>query len=323
MAKFLLAGPIRRWADRSHRLRKLIWSVETGLVRLLAGLLRLLPVDTASAAGSRLMRLLGPWSKKSQVIRDNLRIAFPDKDGAEIDALVLDIWSNTGAVMAEYPHLATICQDQAGARLQFEIRGSSAVYQPGGRPAVFVSGHFANWELPAAVATIALGIPLVGVYTALQNPGLDRLLEKARKPLGCAVVERQGAMRKLLRNLKNGVSAGLIMDQRVDAGESLPFFGHNRPTSLTAAQLAVKLDLDLIPVQIQRLQGARFRVVFHEPLRPTDAAADEHQKAVEITKKINRLFESWIREKPADWYCSKRRWPKPLMRRLLGQQKTL
>ena len=322
MAKLLLAGPVRRWADRSPGFRKLVWSVETALVWLLAGLLRLLPVDTASAAAGKLMRLLGPGRKKSQVMRDNLRIAFPDKGDEQIDALVRDVWSNAGAVMAEYPHLKTICRDQADDRLQVEIRGTSTVYNAGGRPAVFVSGHFANWELPAAVAA-SLDIPLAVVYTALQNPGLDRLLKRARKPLGCAVVERQGAMRKLLRNLRNGVSAGLIMDQRVDAGEPLPFFGQERPTSLTAAQLAVKLDLDLIPVQIQRLRGAHFRVVFHEPLRPADPAADAHDKAVQMTREINRLFESWIMEKPGDWYCSKRRWPKPLMRRLLGQKKTV
>jgi KDO2-lipid IV(A) lauroyltransferase len=117
-------------------------------------------------------------------------------------------------------------------------------------------------------------------------------------------------MRALLRELKAGRSIGMIMDQRVDSGEPIPFFGIAKYTTLVPARLALKHGFDLVPVRTERLDGARFRVTFYEPLRPDDPDADELEQARQVTAKINRAFEDWIRERPEDWWCSKRRWPK-------------
>jgi len=180
------------------------------------------------------------------------------------------------------------------------------------KPAVFVSAHLANWEL-AAGAIAHRGVPLNVVYTRLQNPGLDRMLYRARLALGCGLLEREGAARQLMRSLKQGTSIGLIVDQRVDGGSPVPFFGHDMLTSITPAQLAVRFDCELIPVQIQRIEDARFRAIFHPPVR-VDADLPDDQKILEMTSKVNSLFEDWIRERPQEWMCTKRRWPKHLMK---------
>jgi KDO2-lipid IV(A) lauroyltransferase len=139
---------------------------------------------------------------------------------------------------------------------------------------------------------------------------MDRMLFRARQSLGCGLVERDGAGRQLIRCLKQGTSVGLIVDQRVDSGEPVPFFGRDMLTSITPAQLALRFDCELIPVQIQRLKDARFRVIFHEAVEADDETADNPSKALQMTLKINALFESWIREQPQQWMCTKRRWPK-------------
>jgi KDO2-lipid IV(A) lauroyltransferase len=148
------------------------------------------------------------------------------------------------------------------------------------------------------------------VYTPLQNPSLDRMLQRARGELGFQTVARDGAARELMRCLKHGKSVGLIVDQRVDSGEMLPFFGTGMLTSVTPAQLALRFNCELIPVQVQRLPGARFRVSFHAPLRATDPAAPAAEQASQLRRAINQLFEAWIRERPQEWMCTKRRWPK-------------
>ena len=269
----------------------------------------MLPPDLASTAGYRLMRRLGPRLDKTRHIRRNLGIAFPDKSAADIEELVGDVWGNLGSILAEYPHLGTICHRQAEQRLECVMRGDAEVFKQSGKPAVFVTAHLANWEL-AAGAVVHLGIPLSVVYTRLQNPHMDRMLYKARQALGCGLVERDGAGRQLMRCLKQGTSVGLIVDQRVDSGEPVPFFGRDMLTSITPAQLALRFGCDLIPIQIQRITGARFRAIIHEAVKATDESADKHSKALQMTMKINALFESWIREQPQQWLCTKRRWPK-------------
>jgi KDO2-lipid IV(A) lauroyltransferase len=205
--------------------------------------------------------------------------------------------------------MGTICRRDGESRVEFVMRGDPEVFRKTGKPAVFVSAHLANWEISAG-AVAHLGIPLTVVYTRLQNRYLDRLLLRARQALGCGLVERSNAARELVRCLKQGTSVGLIVDQRVDSGEPVPFFGRDMLTSITPAQLALRFDCDLIPVQVQRLKGARFRIIIHDAVEADDKAADTHTRALQMTRKINGLFESWIRERPYEWMCSKRRWPK-------------
>ncbi|MEA3242455.1 MAG: lauroyl acyltransferase [Pseudomonadota bacterium] len=306
MAKLFLGD---KHTDHSPRVLQLLWAIESGLIGLLGGLSRLISPDRASSAGRRLMRRLGPRMDKTRHIRRNLKIAFAEKNAADIDELVRDIWGNLGSILAEYPHLGTICHREAEQRLEVVMRGDPQVFRKTGKPAVFVSAHLANWEL-AAGAIVHLGIPLSVVYTQLQNPHMERMLFRARQSLGCGLVERDGAGRQLIRCLKQGTSVGLIVDQRVDSGEPVPFFGRDMLTSITPAQLALRFDCELIPVQIQRLKDARFRVIFHEAVEADDETADNPSKALQMTLKINALFESWIREQPQQWMCTKRRWPK-------------
>ena len=306
MAKLFLGD---KHADHSPRLLQLLWAIEGGLVGLLGGLSRLFSPDLASSGARRLMRRLGPRLYKTRHIRRNLKNAFPEKNAADIEELVRDIWGNLGSILAEYPHLGTICHREADQRLEVVILGEPQVFRKTGKPAVFVSAHLANWEL-AAGAVVHLGIPLTGPYTQLQNPYMDRMLYRARQSLGCGMVERDGAGRKLMSCLKQGTSVGLLSDQRVDSGEPVPFFGRDMLTTITPARLALRFDCELIPVQVQRLKGARFRIIFHPAVKADDETADNHTKALQMTKKINTLFEAWIRERPQEWICSNRRWPK-------------
>lgn len=309
MAKLLLGN---KHKDHPPRLLNLLWSLEAGLIGILSRLARLFSPDTASRYGARLGRRFGPPLDKTRLIRRNLKVAFPDKSAAELDTLVADIWANLGAILAEYPHLERICHSEGARRLECVVPPGLRVFTERDRPAVFVSAHLANWEL-AAGAVVRQGVPLDVVYTRLQNPGLDRMLHRAREALGCGMIERDGAARQLLRSLKAGTSVGLIVDQRVDVGEPVPFFGHTMLTSVTPAQLALRMDCELIPVQIQRLHDAHFRAIFHPPVSAGPDTADD-RKAYEMTKKINSLFESWISQRPQEWMCTKRRWPKHLVK---------
>ncbi|GMQ83633.1 MAG: lysophospholipid acyltransferase family protein [Gammaproteobacteria bacterium] len=304
MAKLFLGSKHTDW---SPRLLRILWALEAGLVGLVGALARLLPPDTASAAGHALLARLGPRLDKTRQIRRNLKIAFPETDEAETSRLIRDIWGNIGSVLAEYPHLNRICR--ARQRINCVTEGDPEVFRKTGKPAVFVTAHLSNWET-AAGAFVQQGVPLSVVYTKMQNPWMDRLLFRARESLGCGLVERGSAARELLRCLKKGTSIGLLVDQRVDAGEPVPFFGRNMLTSITPAQLALRFGCELIPIQVQRLHGARFRVTFHKPVVADDENAENAEKILQMTGKINMLFESWIRERPHEWMCTKRRWPK-------------
>jgi KDO2-lipid IV(A) lauroyltransferase len=76
------------------------------------------------------------------------------------------------------------------------------------------------------------------------------------------------------------------------------------------AKLALKFECDLVPVQVERLQDAHYRVTFHPPVRPRDATISETDQAIDMIQQVHHQFEDWIRQQPEDWFCSKRLWSK-------------
>ena len=113
-----------------------------------------------------------------------------------------------------------------------------------------------------------------------------------------------------MRALKQGRTAAMVMDRRVDEGSPIRFFGHDKTSTLLPAKLALKHHCELVPVQVERLQDAHYRVIFHPPVRPTNPGADENARAINMIQQVHGQFETWIRQHPADWFCSKRLWPK-------------
>ncbi len=310
MARLLFFTSSRKRAASAPALTRLLVGLEGLAMALAWWILRLLPADFASALGSRLLTVIGPRLAKHRKIKHNLAIAFPELSQAEVEALARRAWANIGAIMAEYPHLETICVREA-ERLDTVMNDEVWGLLQAGKPMVFVTAHLANWEV-SATAMAREGIPMMVVYSPQQNPRMDRMLRRQRRALGVELVSKDLAMRPLMQQLKQGGCVGLVVDLRVDSGEPVPFFGQDMWTTLMPARLALKFDGALVPGRVERLQGARYRVTVHEPIRPDDETADEPVQVLQMTCKLNALFESWIREHPEQWMCTKRRWPKRL-----------
>lgn len=298
---------IRNKHKRSRWLRDAGWRLEAAVLSLFwlhAGTLR--PAN-ASAIGRRLFRWLGPRTAKHRRVMHNLSIAFPDLEHDRIAALARDVWGNFGSVLAEYPHLSELATTWASAGIDMVIDAETRRVLAHGVPAVYITAHLGNWELVGSAIT-GMGVPLSVVYAPQGNPALNRLLQAKRRNLGCRFIEKKNAPRTLLRELRSGRSVGLLPDQRMDGGESLPFFGKNTPSPTTPAWLAIKTGSPLVPVQVERTGDARYRAIFHKPV-DTTGKANEREAVVQVTAAINRLFENWIRQHPEQWLCMKRRWP--------------
>jgi len=263
-------------------------------------------VQQASATGRALVRRLGPKTHKHRQIKRNLALAFPTLDTRQRESLACDIWGNFGAVMAEYPHLQTLTAAGSPPFISVVMDDATRTIFEAKQPAIYVSAHLGNWELVAS--TIAKsGIPLSVIYGPQSNPVLERMIQAQRKSLGYRLIAKKNAIRQLVYEIRSGRSVGLLPDQRVDSGEPVPFFGWEAPTTTSPAWLALKLDCPLIPVQMERTGNARFRVVFHRPVVSGDSSG-ARADPLQVTKDLNHLFEDWIRSRPDQWLCIKRRW---------------
>ena len=310
MAEFIVGNALRKAARQHGFLQRLLWRVDFALVWSLVALFRLLPVDWASRFGAAICAVVGPMIRgKTALIEENFRTVFPEKSPDEITRLARNCWRNAGRVLGEFPHLDRIYHDRGTERLEVVVQAPDSTFVDRNRPAVVVGAHLSNWEL-AAVAMGRLGIASTNLYSPVTNPWLDRLLRKSRAALRCELLPRDNSARQLLDTLKSGRTVGMIIDRRVDEGKPIPFFGREKNTTLMPAKLAVKFGCDLIPARVERTGGVRFRVTFFPPIRPRNLGEHKGDQAVDMTRQVHELFETWIRDRPEDWFCATRLWPK-------------
>jgi KDO2-lipid IV(A) lauroyltransferase len=309
MAKILWSGSDNR------RTQMLGWWLEALVLRSLWWLVAPLSLDRASATGRRLVRRLGPHTPKHRQVVANLKTVFPERSPSEIEALARAVWGNLGAVLAEFGHMEKLVGSlQDPERLELVHLNRDPQFLAGQKPVIFVTAHCANWELAAFAAQQLTG-RLDVVYTPQSNPYLDKLIQDKRRALGCGFIGKVSAVRGMFKSLKSGRSVGLLVDTRVDEGPLEPFFGVPAHVTSTPAWLALKTGCDIVPVQVERVRDARFRITFHSALRAGRRGDESVEQSVSrVTRQINARVESWIRAQPGDWMCTKRRWPKELMR---------
>lgn len=283
------------------------WFEAAGL-RLALALFGALSLDRASALGGWLGRTFGPWLAVSDVARRNLEAAFPEKPAEEIAAIVRAMWDNLGRVAAEFAHLGDI--EVYGTDGRVEMVGAEIIEQlrDDGVGGIFVAAHLGNWEITPLAAS-QKGLSLTHVYRAANNPQVEPILQKLRAPLGGAHVPKGApGARKLIAALRQGEHLAMVADQKQNDGIPVPLFGRDAMTAPALAQLALKFDCPVVPTRVERLGGARFRLTVY-PALDLPSSGDREADVAETMRRINALFETWIRERPEQWLWLHRRWP--------------
>ncbi len=236
-----------------------------------------------------------------------MKIAFPDMAADEIDRVVRGMWDNLGRLGAEYVNLELLIDDEA----RIEIVGGPMLdrLRASPRPALLFTAHLANWEA-ATIAARRHGLELASVYRAFNNPLVDRLIRDWRRCTGVELITKGGAgARALIKRLSRGGHVIMLVDQRMNDGIAVPFFGRPAMTAPALAELGYRYDAPVVPVRVERIGGSRFRVTVEEPLalpRSGDRAAD----VAAAMAMVNRRIEIWVRARPEQWFWLHRRWGK-------------
>ncbi|MBI1206926.1 MAG: lauroyl acyltransferase [Azospirillum sp.] len=288
--------------------RRLFYPLQTVLAHLVFAVFGMLPPAVASALGGWLGRSIGPRLGASKKALSNLQRALPALPPERHRAILGGMWDNLGRVIAEYPHLRTLAETGPGKPLEIVGLEHLHALRDDGRAGFLFSGHLANWEI-LGVAARRLGVELTLVYRAPNNPSFDRLLRRARGvPPEQLVPKGAAGASALLRALRRGGHVAMLVDQKMNDGVAVPFFGREVMTAPALAQLALRYRLPVVPVRVERLGGIRCRVTLSPPLTLPDSG-DRHADTLAAMTEVNALLESWIRERPEQWLWLHRRWP--------------
>ena len=289
--------------------RRLAWRLEAGLAWTLYGLLRLLPLDSASGLAGGFCRLIGPRLPVSNVARRNLTQALPELSQAEREALVREVWDNLGRTGGELAHLDKMSDQGDDPRIELVGREQIEAIRRDGLPVAGFTAHLANWELASLIAGLH-DMPFTLVYRRSNNPYVDRLIQRCRRPNRATYAPKEAATwRVIAQTMRRAGFLALMADQKMNNGIAAPFFGRPAMTLPTLALCKLRYGCRLLPVQVERLTGARFRVTLHPPLE-VPQSGDQKVDLLAITTAINATIEGWVRQNPGQWLWLHRRWPK-------------
>jgi len=286
------------------------YAVEGAMVTALFVLFRIMPLPSASSLAGTLAGTLGPLLPLHARARRNLQRAMPELPPIEVERALGEMWRNLGRVAGEYPHLRKFQAYTPGGRIEVVGVEHLAAAKEEARGALFFTGHLGNWEI-SGLPLIQYGIPITFVYRAPNNPFVDRLISRirGRDITESAIAKGASGAREMVRRVRDGGYTAMLVDQKMNDGIAVPFFGRDAMTAPALAQLALKYDLPVWPVRTERLAGCRFRVTIF-PKMELPRSNDGSDDVAETMRLVNAVLEGWIRERPGQWLWLHNRWPK-------------
>ncbi len=248
-----------------------------------------------------LFKKFGPLFKSKKVIKKNLE-NLKNLTEEEKKNIIFKMWKSYGIVFIEYIFLNKFRREKdlitiEGKEILDDIIKSN-------KPAIFVSGHFSNFELMSLSMTKS-GLKLATIYRPLNNFFLNPFMEYLRRKFVCQNQIKKGVngVREAIDFVKRNYSIALMVDQRVSEGEKINFFGKPALTTTLPAQIAIKYDLPIIPVFIKRDKDNSFTIRFFKKIVHTD-----FKDKLELTLKLNQIIEQLIVENPHEWIWTHNRW---------------
>ena len=196
-----------------------------------------------------------------------------------------------------------------------EIRGLSNLMKSieRGKGTIAVMGHFGNLFLIRYICYLNIP-PRAVIIREIDNPFLERFISSIFKTHDAIMVRPDGALKRVHQLLLQNAIMLTLADQKAGGtprvgrhGIVVDFFGIPSQTHITAPILARRTGASIIPLFIIRKGPGRYRIEINEPLKLI-CTTDETSDLKKNTRKLNQIFEDYIRRYPQHWFWLHRRW---------------
>lgn len=275
------------------------------ILRAMIALARAIPWRARVAlVGWITARIIAPYAGYDRRIRDNLARVWPELPASEVARLVHAVPANAGRTLIEVYSGAEFVERAAGARITGAGLAALEAAKARGQGAILLSGHFGNYDVARAVLG-RRGMPVGALYQPWSNRRFDVHYRRIIGAISGPIFPRgrQGLV-EMVRHLRAGGFVGILHDQRMEHGASLRFFGHDALTALSAAEMALRHDLLLVPVYgVRQPDGIGFDLVIEAPI--------PHATPEAMMQAANDSLEAMVRAHPEQWFWVHRRWGAP------------
>ncbi len=283
-------------------IKKFNYLIQAILISIFFILARLIGLRLSRKLFSAIFINVAPIFKSKKIINKNLEILSKKNPVLDKERIISNMWSNYGMTFVEYIFLNQFRKNNSQIEIEGEKNLENLISKY--KKVIFVSGHFANYELMSMEIT-RKKIKLATIYRPLNNFFLNPLMEFLRKRYVCKFQIKKGirGVRESIEYLKKDFSIALMIDQRVSEGEKINFFDRPAFTTTLPAQLAIKFNLPIVPVYIERKINNNFRIKFFKELNPLN-----FKNKLEITNRLNLILEEMVLRNPSQWIWTHNRW---------------
>ena len=263
---------------------------------------RIIGINLSRKIFSSLFYTFGHFFKSKKIVNHNLNIFSKHVFPIDEKKITRSMWKNYGMTFIEYVYLDFFRKNNSHIVIE-GLKNIEEVIE-NKKQVIFISGHFANFELMSMEIT-KKNINLATIYRPLNNFFLNPLMEYLRKKYICENQIKKGinGVRDSIEFIKRKHSIALMIDQRVSEGEMVDFFSKPALTTTLPAQLAMKYNLAIIPVFIERTIDNNFKINFFEKIMP-----NSFNSKLDLTIKLNQVLEKMIKSNPNQWIWTHNRW---------------
>jgi KDO2-lipid IV(A) lauroyltransferase len=238
-----------------------------------------------------------------RVAMRNLALALPGKTERERQQIASGVFRSIARLLVSFAKFPRINRENISEWIRYEGYEHFESALECGRGVLFATAHLGNWEL-SAFAHALLSAPMHFVVRPLDNPKIDRLVERRRTLSGNRIIEKVNFLRAMLKALEANEAVGILIDQNssLDQGVFVDFFGVPACAGKGFAKIAAHTGAVVIPgFALWSEQERRYVLRFYPPVPITGHVEED-------TARLQKQLEEVIREYPDQWLWIHRRW---------------
>jgi len=284
-------------------MKRAVWFLEACLYIALSIPLAVFPLRFGEFLGSLLFYL---WRSRRKIAIENIEKSGVRGQGLGVRDIAKETFRNLGRSFTEIVKIYYGIGSGIIDSVKIEGVENLDNARAKGKGILFITGHCGNWELMATASAKLL--PFYGIARQINNPYINKLIERIRQRYGTSVIYKKGALKAVMKVLKNNESVGILMDQAVlsDEGYVIDFLGRGAWTTKMPALIARKTGAVVLPAFIHRTDKGHKITIYPEV--ELSAIADKEKAVIEDTKKFSGFIERYIKEHPSEWLWIHRRW---------------
>lgn len=249
-------------------------------------------------------------AKHRRIAEVNLDFAFEGgMDEAQKKEIILSSYENLLKNLVGVVTNLEASADEILGKCEYEGAEIVERLKAEGKKILFATAHYGNWEALGKAVSVKTGVRMVAVGRELDATALNDVLKKSRERFDAELISKHGAMRKLVRALKEDKTVGILVDQNTadDEGLLVKFFGKDARQTPVASVLARRFDAAIVPAFCEYSGFDKYKLSFYEPIfcAHTD---DIDGDILSCTQAQSNAIEAQIRKNPDVWFWFHKRW---------------